>query len=161
MRSLAPLLDAVPASDGFTLDDAVLVAAVAHHGQRDKGRPSQPYLSHPLRVAAAFDDEVHQMIAVLHDAVEDSGGRVTTDLLRNLGAPGVIVDAVEALTHRDREPRSEYLGRVKANPDALEVKRADNRDNSHEARLALLPPVEADRLRRKYQEDRSFLGFEA
>lgn len=159
MHPLAELIDAVPHSGTFTVDDAVLVAAVAHRGQPDRGRPSQPYLTHPMRLLAAFDDVVLQMIAVLHDVVEDSDGRVTTDLLRRLGAPDEVVEAVEALTHRTGEPRADYLARVKANPCALKVKVADNRDNSDEARLALLDPAEAQHLREKYAEDRRILGI--
>ena len=45
----------MPYCAAFTVDDAVLVAAVAHHSQRDRGRPSQPYLAHPMRLVAAFE----------------------------------------------------------------------------------------------------------
>lgn len=160
MHSLSQLLDALPLSGSFSIEDAVIVAAAAHHGQRDKGRSSQPYLTHPLRLMAAFDDELHQMIAVLHDAVEDSDGRVTVDILRRLGAPDVVADAVEALTHREGEAREDYLRRVKADPGALVVKLADNRDNSDEVRLGLLDPAVAERYRAKYANDRRLLGLE-
>lgn len=161
MRPLAQLLDTLPLSGTFTVADAVIVAAAAHHGQRDKGRPSQPYLTHPVRLLATFDDEVHQMIAVLHDAVEDSDGQITVESLRRLGAPGVVVGAVEALTHHQGEAREEYLRRVKADPYALAVKLADNRDNSDEARLALLDPSVAECYRTRYADDRRILGLEA
>lgn len=157
MYSLAPLLGTLPLSGTFTVDDAVIVAAAAHYGQRDKGRLSQPYLTHPLRLLSRFDDELHQMIAVLHDAVEDSAGQVTIELIRRLGAPGAVADAVEALTHRRDEPRDDYLTRVKANPHALAVKLVDNADNSDEARLALLDPAVAERFRTKYGADRQLL----
>ncbi len=55
MHPLVELIDAVPHGGAFTVDDAVLVAAVAHHSQRDRGRPSQPYLAHPMRLVAAFE----------------------------------------------------------------------------------------------------------
>lgn len=161
MRSLAQMLDAIPLSGTFTVDDAIILAAAAHHGQRDKGRPTQPYLTHPMRLLAIFDDEAHQMIAVLHDSVEDSDGKVTVEVLGRLGAPGLVVDAVEALTHRDGEPREDYLCRVKANPHALAVKLADNRDNSDEARLKLFEPSVAEHFRAKYAADRRCLGVES
>lgn len=161
MPSLTQLLDILPLSGTFTIDDAVIVAAAAHHGQRDKGRPSQPYLTHPMRLLATFDDEVHQIIAVLHDAVEDSHGAITVADLRQLGASDVVADAVEALTHREGEARAHYLRRVMADPIALAVKLADNRDNSDEARLALLEPSVAERFRAKYAADRQLLGIEA
>jgi hypothetical protein len=43
-----------------------------------------------------------------------------------------------------------YYAAIKRNPLALKVKLADIADNADEARLALLPPNTADRLRRKY-----------
>lgn len=39
--------------EGFSIDDAIVLAAQAHYGQRDKGRPNLPYVTHPLRVMAA------------------------------------------------------------------------------------------------------------
>ena len=110
---------------------------------------------------AAFDDELHQMIAVLHDAVEDSGGEVTIEILRGLGVPEIVIAAVDALTHRDGEERPVYLRRVKSDPHALAVKAVDNRDNSDESRLALLDSASAARLREKYATDRQVLGLEA
>jgi hypothetical protein len=132
----------------FTIDDAIVIAAKAHREQRDKGRPNLPYVTHPLRVMAAFDDAELQMIAVLHDAVEDSA--LTLDDLADAGASPRVVSAIEALTHRDDEPDESYWLRVRENPDALLVKLADVKDNSDPARLALLPPEVAARLEQKY-----------
>lgn len=132
----------------LSIDAAIVMAAEAHRGQRDKGRPDLPYITHPIRVMASFKDPVLQMIAILHDAVEDTG--LTLDDLRAAGAPARVITGVEALTHPKTESNEDYWARVRACPEALEVKLADIRDNSDPNRLALLPPADADRLSEKY-----------
>jgi len=131
------------------------MAATAHREQRDKGRPNLPYFTHPIRVMAAFDDPVLQMIAVLHDAVEDTP--LTLAQIREAGGPDRIVAGVEAMTHRRGEPDNEYWARLRANPDALAVKLADIEDNADPVRLGLLPPQDAERLTGKYARARAAL----
>ena len=138
----------------FTVDDAIAIAVRAHAGTSDKGRPV-PYVTHPVRIMATFDDPILQMIAVLHDVVEDSS--ITLDDLRAAGAPERVVAAVALLTHDRSEPRGDYLRRIRTNPDALAVKLADNADNADPNRLALLDEATADRLRAKYEADRAIL----
>lgn len=147
-------------STDFTIDDALVIAARAHRGQRDKGRPAIPYVTHPVRVMCVFDDPTLQIIAVLHDAVEDSDGAVTLESLTAAGAPPRVVAALDAITHPDGESNGDYWARVRANPDALMVKRADIADNSDPDRLALLEPAEAERLREKYRQARAALGID-
>lgn len=144
----------------FAIDDALVIAARAHRGQRDKGRPALPYLTHPIRVMSAFDDPTLQIIGVLHDAVEDSDGAVTLETLAAAGAPPRVVAALKAITHPDGESNEDYWARVRANPDALAVKQADIADNTDPERLALLDAPTADRLRAKYQAARSALGID-
>jgi guanosine-3',5'-bis(diphosphate) 3'-pyrophosphohydrolase len=147
--------------DRFDVDDAIVLAAQAHRGKRDKGRPNLPYVTHPLRVMSQFDDPILQMIAVLHDVVEDSPFGpypVTLDDLVQRGAPDRVVAAVEALTHGDGETNADYWARAAANPDARTVKLADIDDNADENRLALLDPAAAHRLRDKYEKARAALG---
>lgn len=141
----------------FEIWDAIALAAKAHEGQFDKGRPTIPYITHPMRVMARFDDPILQMIAVLHDSIEDSEGRVTIQTLLTLGAPRRVIDGVVAMTHRRGESNEEYWARVRANPDALAVKLEDINDNTDPNRLALLPPEQASRLRKKYRRARMAL----
>ena len=76
------------------IEDAIIFAAEKHRGQRDKlGRP---YILHPLRVAMRLTDEREQLVAILHDLVEDTG--VTADELRARGVEQEVVDAVLALS---------------------------------------------------------------
>jgi guanosine-3',5'-bis(diphosphate) 3'-pyrophosphohydrolase len=57
--------------------DALAFAAVWHHGQRRKGNDTEPFLHHPMRVAArllrhGLDDGALIQAALLHDVLEDS-----------------------------------------------------------------------------------------
>lgn len=133
---------------------SALLAARAHYGQRDK--KGLPYLTHPMRVLSAFDDETLQIIAVLHDVIEDSD--LTDDDLRAAGCSERMVDAVVALSHLPPEPREQYYERVKANADALTVKLVDIEDNARPDRLHYLDEATQDRLRRKYELARRILG---
>lgn len=133
---------------------SALLAARAHYGQRDK--KGLPYLTHPMRALSAFDDETLQIIAVLHDVIEDSD--LTDDDLRAAGCSERMVDAVVALSHLPPEPREQYYERVKANADALTVKLVDIEDNARPDRLHYLDEATQDRLRRKYELARRILG---
>lgn len=106
------------------LRDAITMAALAHDGQTDK--TGAPYVFHLLRVASTFSDEILQVIAVLHDIVED-----TETTLADLDArfPQAVVNAVEALTRRGEESYKEFIDRVARIPNARLVKIADIRDN--------------------------------
>ena len=101
-----------------------------------------------MRVMAAFDDPVLQMIAILHDAIQDTS--LKPEDLRKAGASDRVVAAIGAITHEKGQPDADYWAQVRANPDALKVKLADIEDNLDPARLELLLPEEAERLRRKY-----------
>lgn len=51
-------------------EDAVRLATEKHRGQTRIG--GGEYITHPLAVAAMFEDEDHKIVAVLHDIVEDT-----------------------------------------------------------------------------------------
>ncbi len=146
-------------SDG--LDMAIHTAMMHHWGQVDKA--GQPYILHPLsvmfRVRRAGFDETHQIVAVLHDTIEDSS--LTVENVRQCFG-STIADAIEALTRRstkwteelDRlrrfnvnvpesavricgeETYQQYIERVKLNPIARAVKAADLEDNLDASRHA-------------------------
>ncbi|QFZ17266.1 HD domain-containing protein [Saccharothrix syringae] len=130
----------------FTVDDAIRIARDAHAGQVDKS--GHPYIGHPLRVMAGVSGDHARMAAVLHDVVEDTS--VTADDLLAAGCPAAVVRTVLALSHRDGEAQEDYLARVRADPVAVEVKRADIADNTSPPRMALLDQATRDRLRAKY-----------
>ena len=75
-----------------------------------------------------------KIVAVLHDAVEDS--ELTLEQLRSEGFPEVLVSAIAAITKIEGEAYTAYLERVIANPIALRVKIADVTHNHDLRRIA-------------------------
>ena len=145
------------AGAGDSIDPALAraVAYVAHAGQVDKA--GQPYIHHPRRVAEAVTGHgpIAQCVAWLHDVVEDT--TFTLDDLATQFHPD-IVEAVNAITRREREMPNDYYARVLANPVAVIVKRADVAANSSPERLALLDDKTRERLTKKYAKALTVLG---
>jgi (p)ppGpp synthase/HD superfamily hydrolase len=135
-----------------TIERAAAIAKQAHADQVDKG--GAPYITHPDRVAAAVDGEEAKMVALLHDVIEDS--EWTLDQLRDEGFSEPVVNAVEALTHKDREDYFDAVRRAKANPLARVVKLADLADNSDRTRLGEITEQDERRLE-KYARARDIL----
>ncbi len=129
-RDTVPLM--VEGDGQRLLKEAIALAHRAHGGQVDKG--GHPYIGHPLRVMAAVEDGEAQIVAVLHDAIEDSD--LTLADLTAAGFPAVITQALDAITKREGEVYEAYLQRVMANPLALGVKIADMEDNCDLSRIA-------------------------
>jgi (p)ppGpp synthase/HD superfamily hydrolase len=129
------------------LQRAITIATKAHEGQVDKA--GNPYLDHPLFVRENVHSIEQKIVAVLHDAVEDS--ELTLEQLRSEGFPEVLVSAIAAITKIEGEAYTAYLERVIANPIALRVKIADVTHNLDLRRIA--NPTEADFQRiAKYQQ---------
>lgn len=143
-----------PRSKPPTVHDAIAIAAAAHHGQVDKA--GQPYLFHPISVASRFKDPTAQIVAVLHDIVEDT--ELSLSDLRNFGFDDEVLTAVDCLTHRDGESYDAYLARVASDDLATSVKYADIDDNSSGDRLRRLSDPERSRLGVKYHSARVALG---
>jgi len=93
-------------------------------------------------------DDITLAAALLHDAVEDTSLKL--DQIREAGASERVLAGIEAITHEKTMPAEAYWAQVRANPDALQVKLADIRDNLDPARLELLSAEKAEGLRRKY-----------
>ena len=117
----------------MTLGRAISIAAEAHAGQKD--RAGAPYILHPIRLMIQMDSEDAMMAAVLHDVVEDSTW--TLDDLRKEGFSNEVLNAVDSLTHRDKEGEDywDYIQRAKSDPIAIKVKLADLEDNLNPDRL--------------------------
>jgi hypothetical protein len=133
------------------LPDALLLAAHAHEGQKDKA--GMPYLTHILRVVTmalnAGGDPNLPIAAALHDAVEDSC--LSFDDLRLNGFSEAVIDAVEAVTRREGENYPDFIQRVCAAGDlARAVKQIDIEDNMRPERLARLGFEQGSRLQAKY-----------
>ena len=141
------------------IDRAQSIAAAAHEGQLDKA--GAPYIDHPRRVAIRVCDyapkgrtEVAQVVAWLHDVVEDSSITLQ-DLAQEF--PPEILAAVDAITHRPLEAREDYYQRIAADELARAAKLADLDDNSDPARLQLLDDHTQRRLEEKYAKARAAL----
>src|SRR5262245_36583274 len=118
-----------------TIEKALQIAAGAHEGQKDKS--GLPYILHPLRAMMAVEGEEVQIVAVLHDVIEDTS--VTADDLRRAGFAEKVVAAVLCVTHRKGEPYADYVVRCKGNETARRVKLADLEDNARLDRTILRP----------------------
>ena len=117
----------------MTLGRAISIAAEAHAGQKD--RAGAPYILHPIRLMIQMDSENAMMAAVLHDVVENSVW--TLDDLRKEEFSNEVLNAVDSLTHRDKEGEDywDYIQRAKSDPIAIKVKLADLEDNLNPDRL--------------------------
>lgn len=130
-----------------TLEHAISIAALAHAGQVDKA--GAPYILHPVRVMLRLTEPEDQIVAVLHDVVEDNRDWSLNRLRREKFSENV-VNAVDALTRRPQEKYEDFIVRVAMNPIALRVKLADLLDNSDITRIK--HPTENDHKRtNKYQ----------
>jgi (p)ppGpp synthase/HD superfamily hydrolase len=141
----------------FTLEQAIALAATYHAGQADKSK--KPYIYHPLRVLLSAQSKGYtqytQMVAVLHDTLEDTP--LTAKQLRERDCPEIVIEALVALTRLEGEVYlTEYIPRVSENLIARLVKLLDLEDNSSEARINALPESERGVLKR-YQKAKKLL----
>ncbi len=115
-------------------------ASELHASQRRKGT-TIPYVSHLLGVCALVleygGDEDEAIAALLHDAVEDQGGKpVLEEIRRRFG--GRVAGIVAECTDTDEVPKppwrkrkEEYLARLPVvSPEALRVSCADKLHNA-------------------------------
>lgn len=96
--------------------DALQFAWQLHDGQLRKGT-TIPYVSHLLAVSSlalehgANEDEA--IAALLHDAVEDAGGKPTLEMIR-VRFGQVVADIVEGCTDSCEEPKPDWRPRKEA-----------------------------------------------
>ena len=120
------------------LETALQVAMDAHVGQTDLA--GQPYILHPLRVMHAVSawGERAQVVALLHDVVEDCPVDWPMERVVEFCHLGPAeLAALQAITKKPRERYRIYLDRVDRNQLARIVKLADLRDNMDITRLRL------------------------
>ncbi|HXV43018.1 MAG TPA: HD domain-containing protein [Anaerolineae bacterium] len=130
------------------LDKAILIAAQAHLGQKDK--MAAPYILHPLRMMLGFKSEAEMIVAVLHDVVEDNPDW-SFERLRQEGFSEEIIQAVDHLTRRQDETYEEFTARAAQNPLARQVKIADLEDNMDIKRYRNLTEKDMERLARYHR----------
>ena len=91
---------------------------------------TEPYINHPVRVfemvRSAGLSESHQIVALLHDVVEDTDATID-DIYSRFGS--LIATSVDAITKRPGEPHELYFARVMADDVAHTVKLFDSTSN--------------------------------
>ena len=107
----ARTLDERPLGKRF---DRALLYATAAHGAKFRKGTRRPYIAHLLGVAAIVlthgGDEDEAIAALLHDAVEDQGGKPRLrDIRCKFGSR--VANIVEGCTDADTEPKPPWLGR--------------------------------------------------
>ncbi|HDS1721667.1 TPA: GTP pyrophosphokinase [Pseudomonas putida] len=117
-------------------------ALKAYSGKVDKG--GKPYILHPLRLMSRLDDPISQLVALLHDVIEDSP--ITGDELRAAGFPESVVGTVEVLTRRSGETYEAFIDRIRTNPLARKVKLLDIEDNLNLLRLSAVTDKDLKRV---------------
>ncbi len=120
------------------LEKAIKIAIEAHAGQVDKA--GKTYVLHPLRLMVQMSSIEQQIVAVLHDVIEDS--KYTFDDLEKEGFDEKIISALQALTKKNGEDYDNFIMRVMQNKLATIVKIADLKDNSNLNRIP--NPTEKD-----------------
>jgi (p)ppGpp synthase/HD superfamily hydrolase len=120
--------------------EALAYATEVHRGQSRKGT-SVPYVSHVLAVCSlVLEDgggEVEAIGALLHDAVEDGGGRLILEEIRRRFGDRV-AEIVWACSDTDETPKppwkerkTRYIAHLReAGPDARRVSCADKLHNA-------------------------------
>ena len=104
----------------------------AHKDQKDKS--GMPYVFHPFHLAEQMDDGKSTIVALLHDVMEDAGDRYSFESLRAEGFGDEVMEALALLTHGE-DQYFDYIRKVRKNPLAAKVKRADLLHNSDLRRL--------------------------
>lgn len=142
---------------------ALEIATTAHDGQTDKFGVA--YIFHPLRAMArvASWGEEAQMVALLHDVIEDSNDW-TLERLREEGFSASVVAGVDAMTKRDDEENDDngddgymrFVARAGQNSLGKIVKIADLEDNMDIRRMPTIGSRDAARLN-KYLRAWQFL----
>lgn len=133
------------------------IAVRAHQGtNRING---EAYINHPLRVAErlqsnGFNEEV-VMVAILHDAVEDSD--LTLGDLRRLGFNERVVSGIDSVTKRPGEAYPDAVARASKHPIGRLVKLSDNLDNSSASQIDPLSPERQARATGKYTPARVYI----
>jgi len=120
------------------VETAINISVEAHSGQKDE--TGHPYILHPLRVMSRFNNPYKQIVAVLHDVIEDT--EVTEETLRDFGIPELAIEAIDLLTRKISnnsmgQTYDEYIQRIldwpredtEARDIAIAVKLADLEDN--------------------------------
>ena len=136
-----------------TLERAIEIAARTHAGQTDKG--GAPYILHPLRVMLRVAPGAQQIVAVLHDVVEDSD--VTFEDLEREGFAAEVISGLRSVTKVAGESYEDFVARAARDPVGKAVKLADLMENSDLSRIAQPSQKDLERVA-KYRRAIAYLS---
>ena len=139
-------------TDYELLKKAYELACIAHKDQKDKA--GKDYISHPILVALQCETTKEKIAALLHDAIEDSDGKVTIEMFKEYFSDEII-EAIKQLTHDDKDAYFEYLKKM-TSPIALRVKLADLTMNMDLSRIANVTKQDLIRTER-YKKAKEFV----
>jgi GTP pyrophosphokinase len=137
----SPIASTTPIPLGDRFDRALALASKLHRNQPRKGT-TIPYVAHLVGVAALVledgGNEDEAIAALLHDAVEDQGGRATLELIRRDFGDDV-ARIVESCSDTDVVPKppwrtrkEQYLAHLRTAPSS--IVRVSLADKLHNAR---------------------------
>lgn len=129
----------------MNLDQAILIATKAHQNQVDKA--GKPYILHPIRVMIKMKDTISQIVAVLHDVLEDCPD-YDEGSLRQEGFSSEIIEALSVLNRDNYPDYQTYICNVVKNPIARIVKIADLEDNINILRLNTITDKDFERIKK-------------
>jgi (p)ppGpp synthase/HD superfamily hydrolase len=127
------------------LERAIAIAVGVHRGQTDK--QGREYILHAFRVMLAVPPGVWQVVAALHDVIEDSDWTMARLEIERFDH--TVMRAVDSITRRPGETYADYIERVALDDVATVVKVADL--NDHLARIGGLSDVQAESMSRRYR----------
>lgn len=113
------------------IDAALKLVVDRFQGLTDED--GEPYILHCLRVMMAVEHADAQLVALMHDLVEDTD--VTIEELRQRGFSEPVVEAIDLVTRKPDQTYAEYVVCLSRNELARQTKLADLRDNASLARV--------------------------
>lgn len=133
----------------MNLGIAIALASEGFKNISDKA--GEPYILHCLRVMNNLHtkDTELQIIAVLHDCVED--GVCTIEDLVKLRFSQRVIYSLILLTHDKGQSYDDYIKAIATDKDARLVKLADLKDNSDITRLKGLTKSDFDRMEKYHK----------
>lgn len=129
----------------MNLNKAILIATKAHQNQVDKA--GKPYILHPIRVMMKMEDETGQIVAVLHDVLEDCPD-YDEEFFKQEGFSSEIIEALSVLNRGNYPDYQTYICNVVQNPIARIVKLADLEDNINVLRLNTITEKDLERIKK-------------
>tara|TARA_B100000989_G_C19407904_1_gene412948 strand:- start:463 stop:885 length:423 start_codon:yes stop_codon:yes gene_type:complete len=127
----------------MNIERAIQIAVEAHAGAKDKG--GKPYILHPINVMMRLETEEEQIVAILHDVVEDTDW--TFEALSEEGFPRNIIEALRTITkHSQDEDYEEFIKRSLNNEIGRKVKIADLKENLDITRIGELEKKDVKRI---------------